>query len=466
MVPPSRNFIDGRVREGRGFHSTTSRGRKANNRRRKSKASTYREVDYFKDRDPMAIRLSSNSDGAHVDSSYKPPQFNWMDVCREKFEFLKQHECKPTLSLSARTRVDGNLRSLREITLQIVVDYYTSLTPDILQPIGFFPFGQLIWKEIVRQGRDSLRVYRTFVERFPREMSEFEGEQVKRKNFNQAIRRLKLSYGMPNDFADQIGACMNWLVFVDINDVTSATITRNGLISLVHIPTLVGLKFGDRKKHEIFVAEKDVPVLDDSILKIYASAMKHDARWPWLRTLIIIGADGNLLRGVTQEGMNAIMGVKGRLRYVECHQDIMPVPFRKGRLEGGKLVGEIDSRPDGGWMSLRAWPVNTTAALHWKCFKIANIVHGQISQLDQKPLLDVSIATPTRTYQNTKLDSCDEDFIIDGYVLSHDDRSGHSGTRLGAITNEQETTKRRRGIVPKCRTSHQSLDQMMATFLS
>ncbi|KAK9236304.1 hypothetical protein V1525DRAFT_433866 [Lipomyces kononenkoae] len=469
MVPPLTRLIDGTVGEGQVLgtkhHSATIRDRQAK-RSRNSRAWTDRELDYSKDKDPLAIRLASNSDATLVDVSYKPPQFHWMDVCQEKFDILKERRCKPSLSASTRKCTDGNLRSLREITLQIVVDYYTSLTPDILRPISFFPVGQLIWKEIVRQGKDSLRVYSTFVERFPREMSQYEGEQVKRKKVYQAVRRLKLGAGMPHDFVDQIGACMNWLVYVDIYDVASATTTRNGLISLLHIPTLVGLKFGVRKKHERFGSDSDVLTLDDSMLKIYASAMKHDGRWPWLRTLIMLGADGNVLPGVTQEGMNAIMGVKGRLRYVECHQDLMPVPFRQGRLEGGKLVGESDGRPDGGWMSLRAWPNNSVAALHWKCLKIAKIVHDQISELDQKPMLDVSIATPTRMYQNMNQNSFDRDFIIDGYVLSFDDRSEHSGKRPGAINNEQKATKRRRGIVPKCRTSPQSLDQMMASFLS
>ncbi|KAK9315443.1 hypothetical protein V1522DRAFT_227923 [Lipomyces starkeyi] len=438
------------------------------NEQRYSKAKPYWKSQCYKEKDPLAIRLSGSSDALHVDTSYKPLKFHWMDVCQEKFDFANEYNS--LLSLSAKADNGGKLRSLREITLPIVVDHCTSLTADVLQQVHFLPVGQLILEEIVRQGKDSLRVYRTFVERFPSEMSEYNSKQANRNKGHQAVRRLKLSPGLPHDFADHIGGCMNWLVYVDIYDVTSATVTRDGLLSLLHIPALVGLKFGVRTRQLRFGTAKDAPILDDRMLKTYASAMKLDGRWQWLRALIIICGDGNReLRGVTQEGMNAIMGVRGRLRYVECHQDLIPVSFRKGRLVRGKLVGEDDGRPGGGWMSLRAWPVNYPAALHWKCMKIAKIVHDQISELDHKTILDVSIATPPRWYKTLEenegaKENDGHDFIINGYVLSCDDRSGRSGKRLGEINNEVEMNKRRRGIVPKRRTNTQSVDQLMATF--
>ncbi|KAK9372311.1 uncharacterized protein V1513DRAFT_452704 [Lipomyces chichibuensis] len=433
------------------------------NKQRCSKANPYRKSQYFKEKDPLAIRLSESSDALHVDTSYKPLKFHWMDICQEKYCTT---EYNSLLSQSAKTDNGGKLRSLREITLRIAVDHCTSLTANVLLRVHFLPIGQLIWEEIVRQGKDSLRVYKTFVERFPSEMSEYNSKQANRNKGYQAVRRLKLTHRLPHDFADHIGGCMNWLVYVDIYDVTSATVTRAGLLSLLHIPALVGLKFGVRTRQLRVGTANDAPILDDRMLKTYASAMKLDGRWQWLRALIITCGDGNgALPGVTQEGMNAIMGAKGRLRYVECHKDLMPVSFRKGQLVRGKLVGEDDGRPCGGWMSLRAWPVNYPAALHWKCMKIAKIVHGQTSELDQKSILDISIASPARRYKNLEENEGANYFIIDGYVLSCDDRSGLSEKRLGAINNEVDKNKRRRGIVPKCKTNTPSLDQMMANFL-
>ncbi|KAK9431497.1 hypothetical protein V1505DRAFT_420737 [Lipomyces doorenjongii] len=449
--------------------SKTVGDREANEQRYSKAKSHWKSQHYYKEKDPLAVRLAGSSDALHVDTSYKPLKFHWMDVCEETFDCATDYNSQ--LFLSAKTDNGGKLRSLREITLQIAVDHCAALTADVLLRVHFLPVGQVIWEEIVRQGKDSLRVYRTFVERFPREMSEYSSKPANRSKGYQAVRRLKLSPGLPHDFADHIGGCMNWLVYVDIYDVTSVTVTRDGLLSLLHIPALVGLKFGVRTTQLRVGTATDTPILDDRILKTYASAMKLDGRWQWLRALIIISRDVNgELRGVTQEGMNAIMGVKGRLRYVECHQDLMPVSFRKGQLVRGKLVGEDDARPGGGWMSLRAWPVNYPAALHWKCMKIAKIVNDQVSELDHKTILDVSIARPARWYKTLEENEGAKEndghhFIIDGYVLSCDDRSGHSGKRLGEINNEVEMNKRRRGIVPKRRTNTESLDQMMATLL-
>ncbi|KAK9243486.1 hypothetical protein V1506DRAFT_384795 [Lipomyces tetrasporus] len=434
------------------------------NERRYTKGNKYHKLN-----DPLAVRLSGASDAVHVDTSYKPLMFHWMDGCQEKFDYLRSFSSRTLVS--AKKDNVGKLRSLRDITLQIAVDHCTSLTANVLTQAPFHPVGLHIWQEVVRQGKDSLRVYKAFLESFPCEMSECAVKLKQQNNESQLVRRLNLSTGLPDDLAYHIGNCMNWLVFVDIYELTSAKVTRHGLLSLLHLPALVGLKFAVRTTRTSDDVSKYAPILDDGMLKAYASAMKHDGRWRLLRVLVITAGDGRCVpQGITKEGMSAIMGVKGCLRYVECHKDLMPMPFRDGQLECGRLIGAKDGRADGGWMSLRAWPVNSPAALHWKCLKIVKIVHDEISEFDHKTVLDISIARPDTWYQNLKSkvginENICRDFIINGYILSTDDRTIPSSKRLGAINKEVEMTKRRKGIVPKRRTNSQSLEQMMADFL-
>ncbi|KAK9323269.1 hypothetical protein V1517DRAFT_345452 [Lipomyces orientalis] len=424
---------------------------------------------YYNGNDPLAVRLSEATDALHVDTSYKPLMFHWMDACQEKFDYLTSFNSRALVSVK-KDNV-GKLRSLREITLQITVDHCTSLTAEVLTQTPFLPVGLQIWQEVVRQGKDSLRVYKVFLERFPREMSQHAAKLTMPNNESQLVRHLNLSTGIPDDLAYHIGNCMDWLVFVDIYEVASAKLARDGLLSLLHVRALVGLKFAVNTPRTSDDSVKNAPILDDGMLKAYASAMKHDGRWRLLRVLVITAGDGRCVpRGITKEGMNAIMGVKGCLRYVECHKDLMPMPFRDGQLVRGRLTGAKDGRADGGWMSLRAWPVNSPAALHWKCLKIMKIVQDEISEFEHKPVLDISIARPHTWYKNLKSKEAAKenncpDFIINGYILSTDDRTIPSSKRQGAINKEVEMTKRRKGIVPKRRTNSQSLDQMMADFL-
>ncbi|KAK7208336.1 hypothetical protein BZA70DRAFT_309066 [Myxozyma melibiosi] len=397
----------------------------------------------WREDDPSKLHAETHGatrdiDISRIDNKLK----NFMDFSVSQFQTKSKTRGRPKIYKKGIPR-------LRDIAFNAVATHSTSLTPALLQCVGFEPLGHLLFDTLLKSQRISLRLYKTFVDVYSAELAN-RGAAYKRRLSGKADQKAYNRYNrqfhwnsIPGNLTKELEGSLKWLVYLELSD--TAANASESLLSIVHIPMLAALQLTVRPR----TATKSSPwsVLNDRMLKSFATSMELDNKWQFLRVLIIdvIGGGGQSPRAITRDGLRSILSVPNRIRYLECAKSCIPVVVcREPVIPQDPAQFSSKAGAPLGWTRIKTFRTEDpkTCSLPLKYNRVLQIIDEKSLQL---PDLSLCFAEEESAHSKSadeilgSKDSQDSHYILDGIILRRDNRMQKQQT-----TPQPELERRKR----------------------
>ncbi|KAK9380155.1 uncharacterized protein V2V93DRAFT_371785 [Kockiozyma suomiensis] len=318
-------------------------------------------------------------------------------------------------------KTNDKVLKLSEISLRAVAANCNSINAKLLHHVDFVPVGQQLFATIVSKNKMSLKILQTFVEVYSAQMAT---ESVTCNNNKKLtisttseIFNRRFFWGTyPMNLVKELH--VTWLVMLEISE--KAGNFKHAVKVIIHLPMISALQFWVRAADGL-----EESAVTDRVLNSYAKSMIFDNKWHYLRVLIIKVLDGKTEtpRGITRAGIQNILAVPQRIRYLECAEALLPLEIEQGVV---KENGQLDAKHEAGresWLRTTAFWLEDAAShtLHTKYETAMQLVGEQPPRLPAIRLCFGEMPSPD--LKSLKAAASSKQMpLIDGILLRIDNR--------------------------------------------